>query len=262
MQKGIALCYTVVLITFYPVAISGYWAFGNQASGNIVDNLAPDKGPELLPTWLLGILSIAIVAQLLAIGLVSRYPRVMDVLVWWIILYPYTLHFCAMQSKSGGLTGNRLLDVGVFTTHLWSAGKQNWRCKTREVQYPKCNASSCLPVSLLGSGNALGGDASILRRHHLPDWSVWVYAAWLRPAHAVLPDCVPAIETETNLLVELDDYYSVHGRWGDWVHSFLPQHLHECAKVSFVRGCMKKGPGSRKPDEREREREMRDERKP
>lgn len=81
MQKGIALCYTVVLITFYPVAISGYWAFGNQASGNIVDNLAPDKGPDLLPTWLLGILSIAIVAQLLAIGLVSRYPRVMDVLV-------------------------------------------------------------------------------------------------------------------------------------------------------------------------------------
>jgi len=71
MQKGIALCYTVVFITFYPVAISGYWAFGNQAQGNIFDNLVPDEGPNLLPEWLVGIASIAIVVQLLAIGLVS-----------------------------------------------------------------------------------------------------------------------------------------------------------------------------------------------
>ncbi|KAG0581910.1 hypothetical protein M758_3G019500 [Ceratodon purpureus] len=74
MEKGIALCYTVVFVTFYPVAISGYWAFGNQAQGNIFDNLVPSEGPELLPQWLVGIASIAIVAQLLAIGLVYVQP--------------------------------------------------------------------------------------------------------------------------------------------------------------------------------------------
>jgi amino acid permease len=74
MEKGIALCYTVVFITFYPVAISGYWAFGNKAQGNIFDNLVPDVGPSLMPQWLVGIASIAIVAQLLAIGLVYVQP--------------------------------------------------------------------------------------------------------------------------------------------------------------------------------------------
>jgi hypothetical protein len=75
MEKGIALCYTVVFVTFYPVAISGYWAFGNQAQGNIFDNLVPTGGPDLLPQWLVGIASIAIVVQLLAIGLVCRHNQ-------------------------------------------------------------------------------------------------------------------------------------------------------------------------------------------
>lgn len=70
MIKGIGLCYSVVIITFYPVAVSGYWAFGNQAQGNIFDNLAPSDAPQLLPQWLVGIASIAIVLQLLPIGLV------------------------------------------------------------------------------------------------------------------------------------------------------------------------------------------------
>ena len=83
MQKGIALCYTVVFVTFYPVAISGYWAFGNQANGNIFDNLVPNEGPQLLPQWLVGIASIAIVLQLLAIGLVC----LMDVLAFKSLLY-------------------------------------------------------------------------------------------------------------------------------------------------------------------------------
>jgi amino acid permease len=74
MIKGIGLCYSVVVITFYPVAISGYWAFGNQAQGNIFDNLAPSDAPQLLPQWLVGIASIAIVLQLLPIGLVYVQP--------------------------------------------------------------------------------------------------------------------------------------------------------------------------------------------
>ncbi len=75
MVKGIALCYVVVAATFYSVSIAGYWAFGNGAQGNIFDNLVPSGGPQLNPVWLTAISSFAIVAQLLAIGLVRRYTQ-------------------------------------------------------------------------------------------------------------------------------------------------------------------------------------------
>jgi hypothetical protein len=75
MVKGIALCYVVVAATFYSVSIAGYWAFGNGAQGNIFDNLAPSGGPQVNPVWLTAISSFAIVAQLLAIGLVRRYTQ-------------------------------------------------------------------------------------------------------------------------------------------------------------------------------------------
>lgn len=74
MVKGIALCYVVVAATFYSVSIAGYWAFGNGAQGNIFDNLVPSGGPQLNPVWLTAISSFAIVAQLLAIGLVYLQP--------------------------------------------------------------------------------------------------------------------------------------------------------------------------------------------
>ncbi|KAH8951179.1 hypothetical protein BDL97_09G013600 [Sphagnum fallax] len=73
MVKAIALCYTVVVATFYSVSIAGYWAFGNDAQGNLFDNLVPSYGPQLNPTWLVAISGFSIVAQLLAIGL---HPKI------------------------------------------------------------------------------------------------------------------------------------------------------------------------------------------
>jgi len=74
MVKAIALCYTVVVATFYSVSIAGYWAFGNDAQGNLFDNLVPSYGPQLNPTWLVAISGFSIVAQLLANGLVYLQP--------------------------------------------------------------------------------------------------------------------------------------------------------------------------------------------
>ncbi|KAL1806020.1 hypothetical protein ACET3Z_029088 [Daucus carota] len=70
MVKGLTMCYSVIFITFYSAAISGYWVFGNKASSNILNSLMPDEGPALAPTWVLGLAVIFVLLQLFAIGLV------------------------------------------------------------------------------------------------------------------------------------------------------------------------------------------------
>ncbi|XP_062029526.1 probable GABA transporter 2 [Rosa rugosa] len=70
MVKGLVMCYTVIFITFYATAVSGYWVFGNKASSNILESLMPDEGPSLAPTWVLGLAVVFVLLQLLAIGLV------------------------------------------------------------------------------------------------------------------------------------------------------------------------------------------------
>ncbi|XP_042504223.1 probable GABA transporter 2 [Macadamia integrifolia] len=70
MVKGLLMCYTVVIFTFYSSSISGYWAFGNKASSNILKSLIPDNGPSLAPTWVLGLAVCFVLLQLFAICLV------------------------------------------------------------------------------------------------------------------------------------------------------------------------------------------------
>ncbi|KAL0303411.1 UNVERIFIED_CONTAM: GABA transporter 1 [Sesamum radiatum] len=38
MFKGLLVCYSVVISTFFSVAISGYWAFGNEAEASVLSN--------------------------------------------------------------------------------------------------------------------------------------------------------------------------------------------------------------------------------
>lgn len=70
MLKGLLLCYSVIFITFYSAAVSGYYTFGNKSNSNILQSLLPDKGSALAPTWVLIISVIFILLQLFAIGLV------------------------------------------------------------------------------------------------------------------------------------------------------------------------------------------------
>ncbi|XP_078169016.1 putative GABA transporter 2 [Carex rostrata] len=70
MEKGLRMCYVVIFFTFYSAAISGYWAFGNQVASNVLLTLAPDNGPSLVPTWLLGLVVVFVLLQLFAIALV------------------------------------------------------------------------------------------------------------------------------------------------------------------------------------------------
>lgn len=70
MVKGLAMCYSVIFVTFYSAAVSGYWAFGNKSNSNILKSLIPDEGPALAPTWVLGLAVVLVLFQLFAIGLV------------------------------------------------------------------------------------------------------------------------------------------------------------------------------------------------
>jgi len=74
MFKGLCICYIVVITTFFSVAVSGYWAFGNKSQGNIFNNLAPTGEPSLVPNWLLFTGNICVLLQLFAVALVYSQP--------------------------------------------------------------------------------------------------------------------------------------------------------------------------------------------
>eukprot|EP00253_Pinus_taeda_P035839 PITA_35839 len=74
MFKGLCICYTVVVSTFFSVAVSGYWTFGNRAAGNIFNSFAPAGEPSLVPNWLLFTANICVLLQLFAVALIYSQP--------------------------------------------------------------------------------------------------------------------------------------------------------------------------------------------
>ena len=70
MFKGLCLCYAVVVATFFSVAISGYWAFGNRAQGYVLANFDLEDGTTLVPKWFLAMTTSLTLLQLAAVGVV------------------------------------------------------------------------------------------------------------------------------------------------------------------------------------------------
>lgn len=73
MFKGLCVCYAVVLSTFFSVAISGYWAFGSQANGNVLVNFMANKKP-LVPSWFLLMTNVFTLLQVTATSTVYLQP--------------------------------------------------------------------------------------------------------------------------------------------------------------------------------------------
>uniref|UniRef100_A0A7N0SVY3 Amino acid transporter transmembrane domain-containing protein n=1 Tax=Kalanchoe fedtschenkoi TaxID=63787 RepID=A0A7N0SVY3_KALFE len=74
MFKGLCLCYTVLAVTFFSTAIAGYWAFGNQARGVILNNFMDSHGTPLLPKSFIYLSNILVIAQLSAVTVVYLQP--------------------------------------------------------------------------------------------------------------------------------------------------------------------------------------------
>ncbi|KAF3455113.1 hypothetical protein FNV43_RR05561 [Rhamnella rubrinervis] len=73
MFKGLCVCYGVLTVTFFSVAISGYWAFGNQSEGLILTNFLED-GKTLVPKWFIFMTNVFTILQLSAVGVVYLQP--------------------------------------------------------------------------------------------------------------------------------------------------------------------------------------------
>ncbi|XP_027909917.1 GABA transporter 1-like isoform X2 [Vigna unguiculata] len=73
MFKGLCVCYFVVIVTFFSVSFSGYWAFGNESEGLILSNFV-DNGNPLVPTWFIYMTNIFTITQLSAVGVVYLQP--------------------------------------------------------------------------------------------------------------------------------------------------------------------------------------------
>ncbi|TKY51700.1 GABA transporter 1 [Spatholobus suberectus] len=73
MLKGLCICYSVIATTYFSVAISGYWAFGNQSSASVLSNFIGETGP-LLPKWFFLMTNILILLQVMALTAVYLQP--------------------------------------------------------------------------------------------------------------------------------------------------------------------------------------------
>ncbi|XP_012485053.2 GABA transporter 1 [Gossypium raimondii] len=73
MFKGLCVCYTVLIITFFTVAITGYWAFGNHSEGLLLSNFLDDGNP-LVPKWFILMTNLFTILQLSAVGVVYLQP--------------------------------------------------------------------------------------------------------------------------------------------------------------------------------------------
>eukprot|EP00249_Psilotum_nudum_P016798 c25990_g2_i1 orf=98-1141(-) len=74
MKKGLLICYLVILITLFPLGISGYWAFGNTSNGNILMNMFSSSGVYYVPKWSFIMTYGLIFIQLVVSSLVYAQP--------------------------------------------------------------------------------------------------------------------------------------------------------------------------------------------
>ncbi|KAL3699468.1 hypothetical protein R1sor_017490 [Riccia sorocarpa] len=74
MFKGLTVAYAVVFSTYFTVAFSGYWAFGNLATPNIFSSFLEKDGTSLVPNWLIVVPNILVILQLIAAAAVYCQP--------------------------------------------------------------------------------------------------------------------------------------------------------------------------------------------
>lgn len=58
MWKGVVVAYIVVAVCYFPVAIIGYWTFGNEVSDNILISLEK-------PVWLIAMANLFVVIHVI-----------------------------------------------------------------------------------------------------------------------------------------------------------------------------------------------------
>lgn len=69
MMRGVYFAYGVVAACYFPVAITGYWAFGNLVQDNILKSVGR-------PTWVVAMANLMVVVHVFASYQVTRGSRI------------------------------------------------------------------------------------------------------------------------------------------------------------------------------------------
>ncbi|KAA8529730.1 hypothetical protein F0562_034170 [Nyssa sinensis] len=77
MWKGVVVAYIVVAICYFPVALFGYWAFGNRVEDNILVTLEK-------PKWLIAAANLFVVVHVIGSYQIYAMP-VFDMLETWLV---------------------------------------------------------------------------------------------------------------------------------------------------------------------------------
>lgn len=80
MFKGLCVCYSVIVATYFSVAISGYWAFGNASGATILANYIGET-KLLLPKWFFLTTNILILLQVFGLTAV-RTPKLFCIYIF------------------------------------------------------------------------------------------------------------------------------------------------------------------------------------
>jgi amino acid permease len=64
MMRGVYVAYAIVAACYFPVAITGYWAFGNQVQDNILKSVGK-------PIWVVAMANLMVVVHVFAAYQVS-----------------------------------------------------------------------------------------------------------------------------------------------------------------------------------------------
>ncbi|MCO5599950.1 hypothetical protein L7F22_054057 [Adiantum nelumboides] len=74
MVKGLHLCYVATIATFFSVAITGYWAFGNASNSNIFLSMVSTDGTTYIPSWIFVLGNLCMIIQLIAGSVLYSQP--------------------------------------------------------------------------------------------------------------------------------------------------------------------------------------------
>ncbi|KAG6551625.1 hypothetical protein Mapa_006704 [Marchantia paleacea] len=74
MFKGLLMAYAVIFSTFFSVAISGYWTFGNLSAPSIFTNFQTEDGTLLVSKWLIVMPNALCVIQLISAAIIYSQP--------------------------------------------------------------------------------------------------------------------------------------------------------------------------------------------
>ncbi|RRT32554.1 hypothetical protein B296_00051721 [Ensete ventricosum] len=188
MFKGLCLCYTIVVMTFFSVAISGYWAFGNRAQGSITANFILQDGSILVPKWFLMMTNVFVLLQLAAVGVVRAQ-----------ISNSARNHH---HHHHGASEAGMLIHAGILAADQRGARGAVRRPNEGPVLHSERRAEAHLPIAIDRDGDSHSRHAALLRRPQRDHRRFRVPAAGFHGAVGVVQHHLQAVEEKLHLLAE------------------------------------------------------------